>query len=167
MEQQDLFPEQLFSFGGEQRSGRMALLMGRQHERDVPRLCKGGRGADACQKAGHVAALGRARLLGYTHGFDLCQVELLCKLLQHLRQGRRVVEQRIALPQTKLARLDRQKALLCTNNLSGCVKHRQRGCIVARVDPKRITAHCSADSAAASSFRPWSRATAPSRPFTN
>ena len=68
--------------------------------------------------------------------------------------------------QAQLARLDRQKTFLCANNLSGCVKNRQRGCIVACVDAQRIVAHCSSDSTG-SVPRPCSRATAPSRPFTN
>ena len=91
----------------------------------------------------------------------------LRQLLQHLRQSCCVMEQRIALPQAKLPGFYRQKTLFCTNNLPGCIKNCQRGCIVACIDPERITAHCSADSATASSLRPWSRATAPSRPFTN
>ena len=76
-----------------------------------------------------------------------------------------MVEERITLPQAQLALLDRQKTFLCANNLSGCVKNRQRGCIVACVDAQRIVAHCSSDSTGSVS-RPCSRATAPSRPFT-
>ena len=42
-----------------------------------------------------------------------------------------MVEQRIALAQPQLPRLDRQKLFAIANNLSGIrVKHGQRGCVI-------------------------------------
>ena len=167
MEQKHLLGEQCLALCGIQRRRSVTLLMGGVDQRNVPRRRKGSRGTDTSQKTGHIAALYRARLLRNAYGIYFGQVEFLRKLLQHLRQSCCVMEQRIALPQAKLSGFYRQKALFCTNNLPGCIKNCQRGCIVACIDPERITAHCSADSATASSLRPWSRATAPSRPFTN
>ena len=167
MEQKHLLGEQCLTLCGIQRRSSVTLLMGSVDQRNVPCRRKGGRRADTSQKTGHIAALYRARLLRNTYGVYFCQVEFLRQLLQHLRQSCCVMEQCIALPETKLPGFYRQKALFCTNNLPGCIKNCQRGCIVACIDPERITAHCSADSVTASSLRPWSRATAPSRPFTN
>ena len=167
MEQQHLLGEQRLALCGIQRRRSVSLLMGGVDQRNVPRRRKGSCGADTSQKTGHIAALHRARLLRNAYGISFCQVEFLRQFLQYLRQSCRMMEQRIALPQAKLSGFYRQKALFCTNNLPGCIKNCQRGCIVACIDPERITAHCSADSATASSLRPWSRATAPSRPFTN
>ena len=75
----------------------------------------------------------------------------------------RVVKKGVALAQPKLALLHRKETLFCANNLSGCIKDGQRGCIVAGVDAQRIAAHSCSDSAS----RPCSRATVPSRPLTN
>ena len=166
MEEQHFLAEELFPFCCKQRCRRVSLLMGGMDERDTPGLRKGCGRADTRQEAGHVASLHGARLLGNAHRRDLGQIKLSAKLLQHLGQSRGMVEERITLPQAQLALLDRQKTFLCANNLSGCVKNRQRGCIVACVDAQRIVAHCSSDSTGSVS-RPCSRATAPSRPFTN
>ena len=75
----------------------------------------------------------------------------------------RVVKKGVALAQPKLALLHRKKTLFCANNLSGCIKDSQRGCIIAGVDAQRIAAH----SCSGSASRPCSRATVPSRPLTN
>ena len=154
MKQQDFLRKKVCAAGCKQRRSGMALLVGRINQRDAPRRCKCRGSADARQKTGHITALYRTRLLRNTHGIYFCQVEFLRQLLQHLRQSCRMMEQRIALPQAKLSGFYRQKALFCTNNLPGCIKNCQRGCIVACIDPERITAHCSAGSTAASSFRP-------------
>ena len=71
-----------------------------------------------------------------------------------------MVEQRIALAQPQLPRLDRQKLFAIANNLSGIrVKHGQRGCVITG-----IYAQGQHD---ASGSAPCSRATAPSKPLTN
>ena len=75
----------------------------------------------------------------------------------------RVVKKGVALAQPKLALLHRKETLFCANNLSGCIKDSQRGCIIAGVDAQRIAAH----SCSGSASRPCSRATVPSRPLTN
>ena len=75
----------------------------------------------------------------------------------------RVVKKGVALAQAKLALLHRKETLFCANNLSGCIKDSQRGCIIAGVDAQRIAAH----SCSGSASRPCSRATVPSRPLTN
>ena len=98
MEQQHLLGEQCLSFCGIQRRRSVPLLMGGVDQRNVPRRRKSSRRADTSQKAGHVAAFYRTRPLRNTHGIYFCQVEFLRQLLQHLRQSRRMMEQRIALP---------------------------------------------------------------------
>ena len=154
MKQQDFLRKKVCAAGCKQRRSGMALLVGRINQRDVPRRCKCRRRVHTGQKARHITTLCRARLLGDTHSVDAGQIKLLRKLVQHFRQCCGVVEQCIALPQAQLPGFDRKKPLFCTNNLSGCIKNCQRGCIVACIDPERITAHCSAGSTAASSFRP-------------
>ena len=101
-----------------------------------------------------------ARPGGHANGPDLRQVGPCAQLRQHGGQGCRVVEQRVALPQTELPFLDGQKFFAIANNLSGvCVKHCQRGCVIAGVDAQRQ--HWG------SGVSPRSRATAPNRPLTN
>ena len=101
---------------------------------------------------------------GNADGGDLGQISLAGKFGQHLRQGRRVVEKGVALAQPELPLFDGQKLFAIANNLSGvCVKHCQRGCVIAGVDAQRIAAH----SCSGSASRPCSRATVPSRPLTN
>ena len=147
MEQQNFFSKQLFPLSCKQRCGSVTLLMGRQHKWDPFCMCKGRCSIDTCKKARHIAAFYRAGLLRYAHSIDLRQIKFLRQFLHHLRQRDRMMKQCIALPQAQLARFYRQKALLCANNLSSCIKHCQRGCIVACINAKRITAHCSACSA--------------------
>ena len=147
MEQQNFFSKQLFPLSCKQRCGSVTLLMGRQHKWDPFCMCKGRCSIDTCKEARHIAAFYRAGLLRYAHGIDLRQIKFLRQFLHHLRQRDRMMKQCIALPQAQLARFYRQKALLCANNLSSCIKHCQRGCIVACINAKRITAHCSACSA--------------------
>ena len=163
VEEQRFLAEERLPFGGKQCRRCVALLMGRADKRDPPGQSECLSGADACQKAGHIAALHRTGLFRHAHGADLRQIEFAAQLCHHRRQSRRVMKQRIALAQAKLALLDRKKTLFCANNLSGCIKDGQRGCIVAGVDAQRITAHSCSDSAS----RPCSRATVPSRPLTN
>ena len=74
-----------------------------------------------------------------------------------------VMKKGVALAQAQLALLHRKETLFCANNLSGCIKDGQRGCIIAGVDAQRIAAH----SCSGSASRPCSRATVPSRPLTN
>ena len=167
MEEQHLLAEQLLPFCGKQRCCGVALLVGRADQRDAAGLGKGRGRADARKEARHIAALHRARLLGDAHSRDLRQVELPAQFLQHFGQGGGVVEQRIALTQAELPLLDREKPLLCANNLSGCIKNRQRGCIVACVDAQCIAAHSVSDAASSAVSSPCSRATVPSRPLTN
>ena len=167
MKQQHFLAEQFVPLRSKKRGGRMALLVRRMDERDAPGQRKGRGRVDACQEAGHITSLHRTRFLGDAHRCDLGQIKLMTKLFQHFRECYRVVEQRITLAQPKLALLDREKPLLCANNLSGCIKNGQRGCIVACVDSKCVTAHSSSDSIASAASSPFSRATAPSRPLTN
>ena len=166
MEKQHFLPEEFLPFRRKQRSGGVALLVGGVNKRDALCQRKGLGRADARQETGHIAAFHRAGLLGHAHGGNLRQVELPGQLVQHLGQGGGVVEERVALAQAQLPLFDREKALLCANNLSGCTKHGQRGCIVACVDAQRVSAHGSSGSTASAS-RPFSRATAPNRPLTN
>ena len=167
VEEQHFLAEQLLPFGGEQSSGGMPLLMGRVDEWDAPRSGKSRGCTDARQEAGHIASLHGAGLLRNAHRRDLRQVELPAQFLQHFGQSGGVVEQRIALAEAQLALLDRKKPFLCTNNLSGCVKNCQRGCIIACVDAQCIAAHGSSDAASSAVSKPCSRATVPSRPLTN
>ena len=154
MEQQNFFSKQLFPLGCKQCCRSMTLLMGGPHKRDALCLRKGCSRTDARQKAWHIAALHRARLLRHSDGIDLRQIKFLRKLLHHFRQRDRMMKQCIALPQAQLAFFYRQKTFFCANNLSSCIKHCQRGCVVACINAKRIAAHCSACSAAASASRP-------------
>ena len=98
VEQQYLLGEQRLAFCGIQCRSSVPLLMSGMDQRYIPRRRKGSRRADTSQKAGHIAALYRTRLLRNTHSIYFCQVEFLRQLLQHLRQSRRMMEQRIALP---------------------------------------------------------------------
>ena len=141
----------------------MALLMGRADERDAPGQRERLGSADARQKTGHITALYRARLFRHTYGADLGQVKLAAQFCQHLGQGDCVMKKGVALAQAQLALLHRKETLFCANNLSGCIKDGQRGCIIAGVDAQRIAAH----SCSGSASRPCSRATVPSRPLTN
>ena len=141
------------------RGGNMSLLMGCLHQRNPAGQRKGGGCIQTSQKAGHVRAFYRARPGAYANGCDGRKICLFRNLSQQLRQSDRMVEQCITLPQTHLPGFYRQKLFAITNNLSGvCVKHGQRGCIIACINAKRQ--HCSALSSR-------SRATAPSRPLTN
>ena len=163
MEQQCFLAEELFTLGRKQCRRRMALLMGRADERDAPGQRERLGSADARQKTGHITALYRARLFRHTYGADLGQVKLAAQFCQHLGQGDCVMKKGVALAQAQLALLHRKETLFCANNLSGCIKDGQRGCIIAGVDAQRIAAH----SCSGSASRPCSRATVPSRPLTN
>ena len=140
MEQQNFFNNSCYPLSCKQRCGSVTLLMGRQHKWDSFCMCKGRCSIDTCKKARHIAAFYRAGLLRYAHSINLRQIKFLRQFLHHLRQRDRMMKQCIALPQAQLARFYRQKALLCANNLSSCIKHCQRGCIVACINAKRITA---------------------------
>ena len=160
MEHQRFLIEQLRLACGVQRRRNMPLLMRQLHKRQRAgkRKCRGG--TDTGQKARHIRALDRAGLGGNANGGNLGQISLAGKLGQHLRQGRRVVEKGVTLAQTELPLFDGQKLFAIANNLSGvCVKHCQRGCVIAGVDAQRQ--HLG------SSVSPRSRATAPKRPLTN
>ena len=163
VEKQRLFTEEFFSFGRKQCRRRMALLMGRADERDAPGQRERLGSADARQKTGHITALYRARLFRHTYGSDFGQIEFTAQFCQHLGQGDCVMKKGVALAQAQLALLHRKETLFCANNLSGCIKDGQRGCIIAGVDAQRIAAH----SCSGSASRPCSRATVPSRPLTN
>ena len=163
VEQQCSLAEELFTLGRKQCRRRMALLMGRADERDAPGQRERLGSADARQKTGHITALHRARLFRHTYGADLGQVKLAAQFCQHLGQGDCVMKKGVALAQAQLALLHRKETLFCANNLSGCIKDGQRGCIIAGVDAQRIAAH----SCSGSASRPCSRATVPSRPLTN
>ena len=157
--------EQLTFPCGKQGSGDMPLLVGGVYQRDALAQRKGRSGVDTRQKAGHVGALHRAGLGGNAHRADLGQICFGAKFSQQVRQGGGVVEQCVTLAQAQLARLDRQKLFAIANNLSGvCVKHSQRGCIIAGIDAQRQ--HCGW-AASATGCSPRSRATAPNRPLTN
>ena len=105
--------------------------------------------------------------MGHAYRLDLRQIKLCIQLCQHFRQGGRVMEQRIALTQSQLTLLYGQKTLFGTNNLSGRIKNRQRGCIVTGINAQRIAAHSASGSCGCAASSPCSRATAPSRPLMN
>ena len=163
MEQQCFLAEELFTLGRKQCRRRMALLMGRADERDASGQRERLGSADARQKTGHITALYRPGLFRHAYGTDFGQIEFTAQFFQHLRQSGCVVKKGVALAQPKLALLHRKETLFCANNLSGCIKDSQRGCIIAGVDAQRIAAH----SCSGSASRPCSRATVPSRPLTN
>ena len=159
MEHQLFFAEQVCPAGRKKGRGDMPLLVGCLNQRNAfGRAERCGR-TDARQKAWHIGAIHRAGPGGYADSFDLRQVHLLAQFCQHFRQGGGMVEQRIALAQAQLTLPHGQEAFAIANNLSGvCVKHGQRGCVIACIDAQR--SHSSAGLSCA-------RATVPSRPLTN
>ena len=113
----------------------MPLLVGSVHKRNAFAPCKRRGRVDARQKARHIRAIDRARLGRYAHGGNFCQVRFGAEFRQQVRQRGGVVEKGIALAQTELTLFDRQKLFAIANNLSGvCVKHSQRGCIIAGIN---------------------------------
>ena len=81
VEQQHLLGEQRLAFRCIQRRRSVPLLMGGVNQRNAPRRCKGSCRTDTGQKAGHITALYRTRLLRNTHSIYFCQVEFLRQLL--------------------------------------------------------------------------------------
>ncbi len=167
MEKQNFFAKKLLAACGKHGRSCVPLLMGRIHKRHTAPKCKCLCSADARQKAGHIASFHRAGLLGDAYSIYFCKVKFRSKLCEHLRQRCRMVKERIALPQPKLAIFYGQKTFFCANNLSGCIKYCQRGCIVAGIYAQCIAHDCSGSSCGSLSSRPASRTTAPNRPLTN
>ena len=160
MEHQCFLTEQLRLTRGVQRRRNMPLLMCQLHKRQRAGKRKRRGGTDTGQKARHIRALDRAGLGGNTHGRYFSKVGVCGKLCQHGGQGCRVVEKGVTLAQAQLTLFHGQKLFAIANNLSGvCVKHCQRGCVIAGVNAQRQ--HLG------SSVSPRSRATAPKRPLTN
>ena len=146
----------------------MTRLMRELAKRYIKRRREALCGIESDGKARHIRAIDRARPGRYAHGGNFCQVRLGAEFCQQVRQRGGVVEKGIALAQAELTLFDRQKLFAIANNLSGvCVKHSQRGCIIACVDAQCIAAHGSSDAASSAVSRPCSRATVPSRPLTN
>ena len=86
------------------------------------------------EKAGHIAALHRARAGGHADGAGFAQIGLRRQPLQNLRQLPHMLKQRVALPQAKRPGPHRKQLRAVAGDV--LADGRGGGCVVACVKPE-------------------------------
>ena len=161
MEHQRLLIEQLRLACGVQRRRNMPLLMRQLHKRQRAGSANAVAALTPARKHGIYETLDRAGLGGNADGGNLWSNQPCRKVRPASPAGPPCGGKGSHSGADRADPLSRAKTFLQSqNNLSGvCVKHCQRGCVIAGVDAQRQ--HLG------SSVSPHSRATAPKRPLTN